>query len=337
VPVLDLAIHPRDHDLVIATHGRGIWIIDDITPLRALTPETLGKDIVFIKSKPPSQNILAFGGWVNGDAQFVGANPTDDAVIIYYQRSRHIFGDLKIEVLDEGGKLLGTVPASKRRGLNRATWSMRMPPPKVPPAASGGFGAAMGPRVLPGNYTVRLTKEADSHSAALSLDPDPRAKHAMADRKAQFDLAMTAYRQLGEMTYSVERINSVRLALDDRASRLSLGDPLTNRLRDASTRVDGFRKKIVATKEGGMITGEERLREYLVDLYGQIVSYDGRPSRTQVERTDALTRELADVVKEFDQWAAKELDPLNASIAEKKLDPVKPPSRAEWDKGTGQK
>src|SRR5207253_2447187 len=120
-----------------------------------------------------------------------------------------------------------------RRGLNRATWSMRLPPPKVPPAAAGGFGAATGPRVLPGNYTVRLTKESDSLKATLALDSDPRAKHSVADRKAQFDLAMTAYRQLGEMTDAVERINTVRLALDDRAGRLSLGDPLTDRLRTA--------------------------------------------------------------------------------------------------------
>jgi hypothetical protein len=334
---MDLAIHPRDHDLVIATHGRGIWIVDDITPLRALTPETLDKDVLFINSKPSSQTIVAFGGWANGDAQFVGANPTDDAVITYYQRSRHIFGDLTIEVLDDGGKLLGRVPVSQRRGLNRATWSMRLPPPKVPPAASGGFGAVMGPRVLPGKYTVRLTKEADSLTATLSLAPDPRAKHTADDRRAQFDLAMTAYHVLGDMTFAVERINAVRAALDDRAGRLSPGDPLTNRLRASSARVDGFRKKIVATKEGGMITGEERLREYLGDLYGQIVSYEGRPSRTQADRLNALTRELADVTKDFDAWVAKELDPLNVSIAEKKLDPVKPQSREEWQKSTGQK
>jgi hypothetical protein len=184
---------------------------------------------------------------------------------------------------------------------------------------------------------VRLTKETDALTAPLTLDPDPRAKHSADDRRAQFDLAMSTYHLLGDMTYAVERINSVRLALDDRASRLSPGEPLTDRLRSASTRVDGFRKKIVATKEGGMITGEERLREYLVDLYGQVVFYEGHPSRTQAERADALKRELAAVVKEFDAWAAKELDPLNASITEKKLDPVKPVSLEEWRKSIGQK
>src|SRR5207247_1378333 len=132
VAVRDLAIHPRDHDLVIATHGRGIWIIDDITPLRALTTETLAKEAAFISAKPTVQRLPAFGGWVNGDAAFAGDNPTDEAVITYYQQKRHIFGDLKVEVLDQDGKLLSVVPSSKRRGLNRATWSMRLKAPRVP-------------------------------------------------------------------------------------------------------------------------------------------------------------------------------------------------------------
>ncbi|MGB8510344.1 MAG: hypothetical protein WCD76_18345, partial [Pyrinomonadaceae bacterium] len=118
VAVRDLAIHPRDHDLVIATHGRGIWIVDDITPLRALTPATLAKDAVFIDAKPAVRSVAGGGGWPNGDAEFVGDNPTDEAVITYYQKKRHIFGDLKIEVFDATGKSLGVIPSSKRRGLN---------------------------------------------------------------------------------------------------------------------------------------------------------------------------------------------------------------------------
>src|SRR6185436_17337751 len=130
VAVRDLAIHPRDNDLVIATHGRGIWIIDDITPLRALNPETLAKDAFFIQAKPAVQSVSGGGGWPGGDAEFVGDNPTDEAVITYYQRRRHIFGDLKIEVVGPDGKVLGTLPSSKRRGLSRVTWPMRLTPPR---------------------------------------------------------------------------------------------------------------------------------------------------------------------------------------------------------------
>jgi len=331
VAVRDLAIHPRDNDLVIATHGRGIWIVDDITPLRALTPATLASNAVFMQARPVVQRIPAQGGWANGDAAFVGPNPPDDAVITYYQKKRHIFGDLKIEVFDQAGKLVGTVPSSKRRGLSRVTWSMRITAPRVPPAASAAFGAAFGPRLLPGTYTVKMSKDKDVYTTQLSVLPDPRARHTAADRQAQFDLAMKLYNLLGDMTFAVERMNGVRLALDDRAAKLGAGDSLAARLRAASAAVDELRKKIVATKEGGMITGEERLRENLADLYGNVIFYDGRPSQTQVERTDAIARELADVVRDFDAWSAKELGGLNTALGTKQLEPIRVLTREQWE------
>jgi len=335
VAVRDQAIHPRDHDLVIATHGRGIWIVDYITPLRALTPATLASNAVFLKAQPVVQRVPAQGGWVNGDAAFVGPNPPSDAVITYYQKKRHIFGDLTIVVLDQGGRRVGTVPSSKRRGLNRVTWSMRLPPPQVPSAASVAFGAAFGPRLLPGTYTVKMSKDKDVYTTPLVLAPDPRTTHTPADRQAQFDLAMRLYNLLGDMTFAVERMNGVRLALDGRTAKLPAGDALAKRLGTASATVDELRRKIVATKEGGMITGEERLRENLADLYGNVVFYDGRPSATQLERAEAIGRELADVVPAFDAWTAADLGGLNAALAGKQLEPIRVLTRQEWDARTG--
>ena len=227
---------------------------------------------------------------MNGDATFVGPNSTDDAVITYYQKKRHIFGDLKIEIFDEDGKLLDTVPTSKRRGLNRATWSMRLKPPRVPAAATAAFGAARGPRLLPGTYTVKLTKDKQVYTMQLPVVADPRTKYTADDRRAQLKLSMKLYHQLEDMAYAVERINGMRLALDERAGKLKAGAPLAERLRRASAEVDVFRNKIVATKEGGAITGEERLREFLADLYGNVVGYEGCPSQTQVQRADALAQ-----------------------------------------------
>jgi len=332
VAVRDLAIHPRDDDLVIATHGRGIWIIDDIRPLRALTPAMLTATAGFLQVKPAVQRMPAFGGWANGDATFVGPNPPDEAVITYYQRRRHIFGDLKIEVFDQAGKLVGTVPSGKRRGLSRVTWSMRLKAPTVPPAASASFGAAFGPRVLPGTYTVRMSKDKDVFTTRLQVVADPRARYPLADRQAQFALALKLSGLLGDMTFAVERMNGVRQALDDRAAKLPSGDSLAARLTAASSAVDLLRKKIVATKEGGMITGEERLRENLADLYGNVaVFYEGRPTQTQVERGDAIARELADVVRDFDAWTGRELPGLNAALAAKRLESIRVLSREQWE------
>jgi photosystem II stability/assembly factor-like uncharacterized protein len=331
VAVRDLAIHPRDHDLVIATHGRGIWIIDDITPLRALTPAMLASAAAFLPARPTVQHVSASGGWANGDAAFVGPNPPDDAVITYYQRKRHIFGDMKIEVFDPNGRSLGTVPTSKRRGLNRVTWSMRLPPPRVPTAASAAFGAAFGPRVLPGTYTVRMTKDTSVYATQLQIVADPRSTHTPEDRRAELDLALRLSAILADMTFAVDRINGVRQALDARAAALPARDALGTRLRAASATVDGLRRRIVATKEGGMITGEERLRENLADLYSNVVFYDGRPSQAQVERADAIARELTDVVREFDAWTARELSGLNSALTRKHLEPIPLLTREQWE------
>ena len=133
------------------------------------------------------------------------------------------------------------------------------------------------------------------------------------------------------MTFAVERMNGVRQALDERAGKLPAGDAVAKRLHAASAAVDVMRKKIVATKEGGMITGEERLRENLADLYGNIVFYDGGPTQTQVQRADAIARELVDVSTAFDSWATKNLSDLNAALRGKRLEPIVLMTRQNWE------
>src|SRR6058998_1153719 len=277
VAVRDLAIHPRDNDLVLATHGRGIWIIDDITPLRALTPDLLKQDVAFVSARPVQQRIEGSGGWANGDAVFVGDNPPDAAVITYYQRARHLFGKLKLEILDESGRVLDELPASKRPGLNRVTWAMRAKPPRVPPAAQIAQSGTRGPRLVPGVYTLRLTKAGKISETKLTVGLDRRAKFSEADRKAQFDAAMQVRALFGEESGLMDRILGLRKALAQGGAALSEGDPLHKNISDFDGKVDAVRKKIVATTEGGAITGEERLREHTDQLYGAILSYEGKP------------------------------------------------------------
>jgi hypothetical protein len=85
------------------------------------------------------------------------------------------------------------------------------------------------------------------------------------------------------------------------------------------------RKKIVATTEGGAITGEERLREHTDQLYGALLSYEGKPGGYQVAYIDALKRELADVTKEFEQLLAQDLPGLNESLKSKGQQPIQSP------------
>ncbi len=90
-------------------------------------------------------------------------------MINYYQKSRHLFGKLKIEVLDADGRVMDELPASPRRGLNRVVWSMREKAPRVPPAVQLAFAGTQGPLVLPGTYTVRMTKGGEVYESKFDV------------------------------------------------------------------------------------------------------------------------------------------------------------------------
>ena len=325
VPVDDLAIQPRANDLVLATHGRGIWIIDDITPLRSLTPDLLTKEASFVDARQVQQRIEANGGWANGSAVFVGDNPPDAAVITYYQKSRHLFGKLKIEVLDASGRLVDNIPASKRPGLNRVTWSMHEKPPRVPPAAQIAFAGTSGPRVLPGTYTVRMTKDGKPYETKLNVVLDRRDKFSEADRQAQYDAANKVRDLFGDESALMDRIVALRAGLTSKAKALPAGDESGKAIADFDGKVDAVRKQIVATTEGGAITGEERLREHTDQLYGAILSYEGKPADYQVARIVSLRRELDDAKKDFEQLLANDLPKLNEQLKSKGQPEISPP------------
>jgi photosystem II stability/assembly factor-like uncharacterized protein len=313
VAVRDLAIHPRDNDLVLGTHGRGLWIVDDITPLRGLTPEVLASEAAFVAGRPSQQRISGPGGWSNGAAVFVGDNPTDGAVINYYQKSRHLFGKLKLEVLDPDGKVVDELPASPRRGLNRVVWSMREKPPRVPPAAQLADAGARGVRVLPGTYTVRMTKGGEVYESKINVELDRRATYTLADRKAQYDAAMRVVRLFGVESALMDRIVAVRGELAERKAAAG-NEALKKQIAAVDEKVDAVRKRIVATTEGGAITGEERLREHTDTLYGAILSYDGAPTAYQVERIGVLEGDLASINGEFSALLDKDLPELNKAL-----------------------
>jgi photosystem II stability/assembly factor-like uncharacterized protein len=319
VAVRDIAIQPRDHDLVLATHGRGIWILDDLTPLRALTPALLQEEAAFLPTRPQQQRIRAGGGWAEGDASYTGENAPTSVTITYYQKARHLFGKLKIEVLDDKGNVVDTLPASKRRGINRVAWSMNVAPPRVPPAAQVAGSATRGPRVVPGVYTVRMTKGSKTYETKVTVGLDPRSPFTVAERREQFDAAMTVKAMFGTMTDLVARIQAVRTGANAALAKLPEGDPLRAQLSALSEKADAVRKQIVATKEGGAITGEERLREHMDDLYGGIMSYEGRPAATLIAYTGVLRRELDGVSATFDALCVKDLKAVNAELKAKGL------------------
>jgi hypothetical protein len=202
----------------------------------------------------------------------------------------------------------------------------------VPPAATAAFGAATGPRVLPGTYTVKMTKGDQTYTTQLNIVIDPRAKYTVADRKAQIDLVNRLGGMLNHMSWAVASIVGVRDQANAAAAKLPAGDPLRKQLAALADAEDKIRTKIVATKEGGAITGEERLREFIANLYGDVNGYDGKPTDSQAARADALNRELDDVVKEFQTTTGKLLTSVNKGLQGKKMSPISILSEQDWQK-----
>src|SRR5438477_588655 len=271
VAVRDLVVHPREGDLVLATHGRGIWIIDDLSPLRALSAGIMAQDVAFLPDRPAQERMPAGGGWSEGDATFTGENPPGGAVVTYYQRARHLYGPIELEIVGSDGKAVDTIPASTRRGLNRVTWSMQLKPPRVPRAATVSNTGSRGPRVLPGTYTVRLLKPGKTLEVKLEIGLDRRATYSVEDRRRNFEAAMQVVALFGDMSTVVDKLDAAQKATAERTGRLPKGDPLAARLAALRDKLEEVRRKIVTTKEGGAITGEERIREHADHLYGALL------------------------------------------------------------------
>ncbi len=319
VAVRDIVEQERDRDLVIASHGRGIWILDDLTPLRNMSARTLASDVTFLPGRPVQQRLQSRGGWSEGDATYAGENPANGAVISYYLRSRQVIGKLNLDILDPSGHVIDTIPPGIRKGLNRVVWSMRTKAPIVPPAATIAGGANQGPRVLPGTYTARLTKEGKTYTMPFVVGLDRRATFSLADRKAQYDAANRVKGIFTRMSTVASAIAIVRSSAASESAKLPAGDALRGDLAQIADRADGLRKKLVATKEGGAITGEERLRELTADIYGTLLSSEGAPTNYAMARVDALDRDLADVEKSFALLTARDLPAVNEKLKAKSL------------------
>jgi|KBSSwiStaDraftv2_1062776.scaffolds.fasta_scaffold00165_36 photosystem II stability/assembly factor-like uncharacterized protein len=337
VAVRDIAIQPRDNDLVLATHGRGIWIVDDITPLRHLTPEITAQEAAFVSARPTQQRIEALGGWPSGAATFKGDDPAAGAVITYYQKSRHLFGKLKIEILDAKGTVVDELPAGTRRGLNRVVWTMHLQPPHVPPAVQLAQAGTQGPRALPGTYTVRLQKNGKNYETQITVGLDQRVQWSLADRQKQYDAAMKVHELFNDETILFGRIVGLREQVAEATKDRPAKDPVRTRLATFDGKLDGLRKQIVATTEGGAITGEERLREHTDQLYGAIISWDGPPTSYQADNTAALRNQLNEITAEFGRVTDAELPTLNKALQSKggRALTVPPPTAFDDDDAHG--
>jgi photosystem II stability/assembly factor-like uncharacterized protein len=332
VPVRDLVIQQREGDLVIATHGRGIYVIDDLSSLRELTPAVLAKDAALMPSRPSVLVIPSSEQRFDGDTDYSGESISEAAAITYYLKKRHLIGDLHVEVLDAKGNVLQRIDGTKRRGLNRVYWAMRLKGPKMPAAANlvPNNYAFVGPRAAAGDYPVRLIRNKDTLTSVIHIVPDPRSTHTADDRTAQVQLVNKLYGMLGDLSYTVGTLKGASEQARARADKLGKTDALGKRLVAYADRLDALRGTLVALREG-RLTGEVRLREELGDLYGKVNQYDGRPTESQQAAAARLSRDLEKARTGAQAALGTELGSLNGALAGRKVEAIGVPTRAEFD------
>src|SRR5205807_7605256 len=145
------------------------------------------------------------------------------------------------------------------------------------------------------------------------------------DRKTQYDAAMKVRALFDDESALMDRIAFLRREVAKSAEALPEGDASRKGVKDFDDKIDTVRKKIVATTEGGAITGEERIREHTDQLYGALLSFEGRPGDYHLAYIDVLRKELEDVNKDFERLLAKDLPTLNQSLKSKGKEQIAPP------------
>jgi hypothetical protein len=195
VPSDDLVIHPRDNSLVVGTHGRGIWILDDVGPLQLLSAETMQADATLAPIAPAYEIITHTPQAWYGAGEFFAPNREFDAGITYYVKAA-ASGQAQIEVTDVFGNHVRTLTGASARGLNRVAWNLRADAPAAAGAAPAGGGRGggggggggggrgggqnAGPLVPPGTYlvTVKIPGVAKTLRGTVTVSADPMSDAA---------------------------------------------------------------------------------------------------------------------------------------------------------------
>ena len=224
VAVHEVLVHPRDNDLVLATHGRALWVFDDATPLQQMTPDIAAKPAHLFPMRPAVRYNQGDQQWNWGNKQFRGQNAPYGAVITYWLSTKPAADSLvKVEVLKDGAVIRTIKRPSAGSGFNRIAWDLRMDAPKVlsdMPADSAEPGdwrsRPMGPQVLPGTYAVRLTVAGQSMEQPLVVRIDPSSELTDADLRLQFEQATRLNQVIASLIDTERNLTSFKGQVEER-------------------------------------------------------------------------------------------------------------------------
>jgi photosystem II stability/assembly factor-like uncharacterized protein len=350
VPVHDLVIH--GDDLVVATHGRSFWILDDIAPLRQAAADIAGKDIHLYQPQtayrtrtgdPAPERLL----------HWYGKNGPGGAVIDYYLRSAPT-GEVTLEILDAEGKLVRKLsnklspsaeqeqqewPDQERQsdllpaeaGMNRFVWDLRYQPPTlVPGQVFDGGEEPHGPFAAPGRYQLRMTVAGKTETAPLEVRLDPRLKVTPEDLKKQLELALQVRERLSQTDEAVNQIRDVRAQLEALRRRWK-DDPKAKEILDAaeaigkkSTPVEEalVNKNIKATED--TLNYPVRIDNRLSTLADVIESADTAPTEASYAVLEDLTRQLETQLAAWKEIREKDLAALNELMRKQDIPAIAP-------------
>jgi photosystem II stability/assembly factor-like uncharacterized protein len=265
-PVHDLVV--KGNDLVVATHGRAFWILDDLSPLRQFTDEVAKKD-AYLYTPATAYRIQAGEGGERHPSKRTGQNPPAGAVIYFYLKDAPKEGtETKVEILDASGKVIRKYSSAETQvpeepldpddkkpekeikaeaGLNRFVWDLRYEEAhRVPGYYLWEYnGGAKGPVVVPGQYQVRLTAGAWSQTAPLELKLDPRVNVSQEDLAKQFNMLMQIHEELNRVYDAVNQIQDVRSQVAGLKRRL----PENASVKTIASSADALEKKLVAVRD----------------------------------------------------------------------------------------
>ena len=303
VAIYYMEMNKKTNDLVMATHGRGIIILDDVSPLRQINQENLNKDLHFFEMKPAViEEQSNFGGTAT-ELEFVGDNPAANAQIIYYLKKRHTLGKMDMEIQDENGKKIVSVIPGKQKGINIVNWYYAMKNPKTAVGKTNDFSGFTAPRVQEGTYKAVITKGKETYTHNFKVVNDPKSAISAADRLKQKETTRTLFNMCEELAYTVYEIDETLKVVD---LLIEKNKGFAKDGAKIKTAYNTLKEKLVVTTGDNYVgSAEKQLREKLGELYANVAGNFTAPSASQKENLELIKQRFDGSMTEFKTLKAK--------------------------------
>ena len=307
VAVMHIELHPTTNDLILATHGRGVIIVDDISPLRQITPDILSKEVHFFESKPFIIEEKSGFGTTSYELEFVGDNPNSSAQFVYYLKKRHTFGKIEMEIRDDKNNKITTLTPGKQKGINIVNWSYSSSTPKIAKGKTISYGGFTPLRVNEGNYKVVLTKGNEVFEHPFVIKNDPNSYVLKENRVKQAVIAKNLFDKSENLAYMVYELDQ----MIDLNQKILEKEPKNKINQKFNTDANNLKNTLVVTTGDNYVdSSEPQLREKLSQIYSTIASQFDAPSPSQLENIENINVLFDKAKKSFEDLKAKSFNAL---------------------------